>query len=299
MKKIKSAILKKYDYVLPDINSEELELKGGLYSKTTYDENGRTLSEIKFDAAGRAEEHYEYEYNEAGARTAERSFDEDGTLVDHMEYHLDPSNRILFGYKHYADGSQDTITYRYDPDGKLVEKEVRTDEDELEQLDRFGYSGDKQVLHEAFDEDHNVIFKKETVFDGQGHAMEERTWTADSDEVIRQVNEYDEQGELQSTVSLDENDNALFRITYVRDEDQHIVEVNENSPGRTVQTLIEYDEKGNAVLQVEKGAGGEVNSRIERTFDEHGNVLQSEALIDRHGLGMNQHYILKYEYEMY
>ena len=62
MTRIKSLSLYKFDYVLKDMSTDEFELKGGIYSITTYDEAGRILSEKKMDKNGNAEEHYEYEY---------------------------------------------------------------------------------------------------------------------------------------------------------------------------------------------------------------------------------------------
>ncbi|RLD74857.1 MAG: hypothetical protein DRJ15_17820, partial [Bacteroidetes bacterium] len=88
MNKIKSISLYKYDYVLKDINSEEFELKGGIYNKTTYDPEGMTLSEIKYDTEGTVEQHYGYAYNEQGVKTADRSWDENGDLIDDMGYDI-------------------------------------------------------------------------------------------------------------------------------------------------------------------------------------------------------------------
>ena len=164
MSKIKTATLYKYDYVLKDINSEEFELKGGLYNKTTFDEEGRTLSEMKFEGSGGIEQHYEYDYNEKGVRTADRSFDENGELVDDMEYSVDHKGKTLFAYKKYLDGSKDTITYRYDEADNLIEKELRSDEDELEYVEKFKFEGNNEILHELWDEENELVYRKETTY---------------------------------------------------------------------------------------------------------------------------------------
>lgn len=296
---IKTVILKKYDYVLKDMNSEEFELKGRIYSRTEYDEEGRTVAEIRYDENGDIEEHYAYEYNEKGVRTAEKSFDESGELIDHMEYKVDPDGKILLAWKHYADGSKDTFSYRYDKEGNLVEKEVSTDEDELEQRERFGYENGKQVLHETWGEDNELTYRKETIYDGQGNVKQELRWNAENDSTTKTINEYDDEGELISVSAFDQDSDLLFKVVYERDKDKNITLIREESADRNVHTLIDYDDKGNAVVQVEKDVNGVINSRIERTYDENGRVIETEALIDRHGMGMNQHYILRYEYELY
>ena len=215
MSKIKTAILHKYDYVLKDMNSEEFELKGGVYNKTVYDEEGRTLSEIKYDETGGVEQHYEYEYDEQGVRTADRSFDESGDLIDDVEYKVDESGKTLFGYKKYLDGSKDTITYRYDEAGNLIERELKNDEDEIEFIDKYAYSGTNEILHESFDEDNEMVYRKESTYDEKGEVSEEKTWMLETDRTARVLNTYDDDGQLISVTSYGENDDIIFKVEYV------------------------------------------------------------------------------------
>jgi len=299
MSKIKTASLFKYDYILKDINSEEFELEGGIYNKTTYDEEGRTLSEIKFDPEGVVEQHYEYEYNEQGVKISDKSFDEKGDLIDNLEYSADPKGRVLFGYKKYLDGSKDTITYRYNEDGKLIEKEFKSEEDDIDYIEKFTFEGDHEILHEAWNEDDELAYRKESKYDDKGNVIEEKTWVLETDRTARVMNTYDKDDQLISVASFDENDNIIFKVEYTRNSEGHITEVSEESPEGMAFTSIQYDNAGNAVVQEEKNEKGELSSRIERKFDGEGNVTESEAILDRHGQGMNQHYILKYEYEFY
>lgn len=299
MRKIKSITLHKHDYKLKDINSEEFELKGGVYNKTTYDEGGRTLSELKFLSDGSIEQHYEYTYNEQGVKTSEKAFDEYGDLMDDMEYSVDTNGKILFAYKNYLDGSRDTITYRYDEKGNLIEKELRSEDDEVEYLDKYTYDGEHEIHHESWDEDNELVFRKESIYDEKGNVVEDKTWESESNDTIRVVNEFDDAGQMCGVSSFSGDGKLLFRVDYERNEQGHITFVKEVSPGREVSTEFEYDEQGNALVQIEANGDGEINSRIERSFDEDGNVIDSEAILDHHGMGMNQHYVLKYEYEFY
>jgi len=298
MSKIKSISLYKFDYVLKDINSEEFELKGGIYNKTTYDTEGRTLSEIKYDDTGVVEQHYGYAYNEQGMKIADRSWGENGDLINDMEYDIDADGRTQFAYKNYLDGSKDTITYRYDDGGKLIAREVRSDDDELEMIESYVYEGDNEVLYESRNEENELVYRKETAYNEKGNVVEEKTWMAETDATTRVVNQYDDAGELQSVTSFTGDDDIIFKVNYER-SGELIIGVKEESSERTVLTKIEYDEKGNPVVQEERNEEGELNSRIERKFDNEGNVIESEAIIDTHGAGRNQHYVLKYEYEFH
>lgn len=298
MSKIKSISLYKYDYVLKDIHSEEFELQGGIYNKTTYDPDGRTLSEIKYDAQGGIEQHYGYVYNEKGDKIADRSWDENGELIDDMEYDVDADGRVKFAYKNYLDGSQDTVTYLYDEEGRLTGKEVRSDEDELEMTESYTYDGDHVILHETKNQENEVVYRNEKAYDEDGNVLEEKTWMAETDQTNRVVNLYDDNGNLQSVISYNDTGDIISKVNYERKDDR-IVGVREESAERTVLTHLEYDEHGNPVVQEEKNEQGELYSRIERKFDEDGNVTESEAIIDTHGMGRNQHYVLKYAYEFH
>ena len=180
----------------------------------------------------------------------------------------------------------------------MIEKEVRSDEDEVELVETFAYKGDLRVLHETRDENNELVYREETKYDDQGRVLESETWSAEMGVSSRVQNDYDDKGELIGASSFTENGDLIFKVEYEREGDL-IVGVREQSPEKTVQTKIEYDEKGNPVLQEERDNNGELHSRIERRFDEYGNVIESEAIIDTHGQGRNQHYLLKYEYEFH
>ena len=299
MTKIKSLSLHKYDYVLKDMSTEEFELKGGIYTKTTYDPEGRTLSEIKYNPDGSVEQHYGYAYNEQGVKIADRSWDENGELIDDMEYDVDADGRTQFAYKNYLDGSKDTVTYRYDDAGNLIEKEVRSEDDEVEFLEKFLYEGGHEIMHESWDEEGEYKFKEETRWNEKGNIMETKTWVAETQETERIVNEYDEDAELSSVASYDKNGGVIFKVAYKRDDQGRIVEVRDEMPEKIAVTIFEYDEHGNAVVQEERNEHAEINSRIVREFDKEGNVTESEAIFDHHGMARNQHYVLKYEYEYF
>ncbi|NQT78748.1 MAG: RHS repeat protein [Bacteroidetes bacterium] len=299
MTKIKSLSLHKFDYVLKDMSTDEFELKGGIYNKITYDPEGRTLSELKYNPDGSVEQHYGYVYNEQGIKIADRSWDENGDLIDDMEYDVDADGKTQFAYKNYLDGSKDTVKYRYDDAGKLIEKEVRSDEDEVEFLEKFSYEGDREIMHESWGEDGESISREETLWNEKGNILETKTWMAETQETERIVNEYDENAGLSSVASYDESGGIIFKVEYKRDDQGEIVEVREESPEKIAVTIFEYDEHGNAGVQEERNEHGEINSRIERKFDKEGNVTESEAILDRHGMGRNQHYVLKYEYEYF
>ncbi|MBN3035568.1 MAG: hypothetical protein JW861_08270, partial [Bacteroidales bacterium] len=57
-----------------------------------------------------------------------------------------------------------------------------------------------------------------------------------------------------------------------------------------------YDENGNGVLQEEKNPEGEVVQRVERTYDDDGNVTESDVFIHLRERGYSRKYRLVYTY---
>ena len=46
----------------------------------------------------------------------------------------------------------------------------------------------------------------------------------------------------------------------------------------------------------DKSPNEELNHRVERTYDEEGNMLTSHVFINGHGRNLNQHYLERIEY---
>ena len=89
----------------------------------------------------------------------------------------------------------------------------------------------------------------------------------------------------------------IEKATYTEDETEHVVEIPQEDAGGIKHTRSTYDEKGNTILQEELNDNEELNHRIERSYNEHGDMAESTIYIDNHGNSANQFYTIRYDYE--
>ena len=68
------------------------------------------------------------------------------------------------------------------------------------------------------------------------------------------------------------------------------------SPETFERVEFAYDEKGNGILQQAFGRHGEFLHRVDRSFDEHGNLLESRVNISDPVNGFERRYAMIYSY---
>ena len=266
------------------------------YSTTEYDENGNVVLELKFNPDHELEDKYVYKYNGKGILIEERHYLSYKEVAEHKTYELDAKGKIQKAYKHYNDGSKDTINYTYDTDGNLIEKITIDSYDEVEAKAIFEYEHQKLVKQESFEYD-DLIAKNTFVYDPDGNLTEESSWTEDDN--TRRSHSYDINGNLEKVLFYDKKDELVAKTTYSYNEESKIVGVKEETPYGNSSTVITYDEKGNATEQIEKNEQGEINNSAIRKFNDNNDVVETEVFIEMHGKGVNQQYTLKYEYGYY
>lgn len=150
-KKIRSATITQFDYIIRNINDEEIDVHGHLHSLTEYNEQGFPVRDIRYTNAGEFEQMYVYEYDEAGGVTRESYYPEEDQLAEETIFFRNDSGRIVRSEKSYQDGSTDSTEYLYDEGNHLIRKTTISDEGELEQVEIFEWEGDQIISHTVED----------------------------------------------------------------------------------------------------------------------------------------------------
>ncbi|MEI7660942.1 MAG: hypothetical protein WCK34_02030 [Bacteroidota bacterium] len=205
-KRIKSITITQFDYIIRNVNDEELDIHGHPHHFTEFDPEGRMIREVKYNRLGNLEEMVEYGYDTNGNLIRESYYPEENELAEEKLYERNESGQIVRAFKNYQDGSVDTITYDYDQSGQLVKKTTTSDEGEIDQVEKFEWDNGTLIGHEILDgEGENVSFQDENPVP----AGETRTRQNAKNQVISEE-ELDENGDVYMTVnrSYDENDNA-------------------------------------------------------------------------------------------
>ncbi|MDD5507144.1 MAG: hypothetical protein PHD25_02300 [Bacteroidales bacterium] len=292
---IKSVTLVMHNYGIDGFQADELYIETYSHAKTIFDEKGNVLEEINFTKDGDAESRYVHRYDGQG-RVLETLYYSSDELTDRRTYERMADGTVVRELKHYLDGSFDAISYYYDDHGQLTEKVTSDEEGYVESKTVFEYLESRRLSEKEMDGEGAVISEKKYTYDDKGNLTEFEEWNSDNDSRLRTVEEYDDQG-LHVLTSRYINGKLRERIGYTPDEQGRVAQMTEENERGASTYWFEYDQAGNVLVQEETDLQGEVISRMERTFDEGGKLLENKVFIDGRGRRMSQHYRIEYVYE--
>lgn len=292
---IKSVTLMMHNYGIDGFQADELHIETYPHIKTVFDEKGNVLEEINFTRDGDNESRYVHRYDDQG-RVLETLYYSSEDLTDRRTYERMADGKISRELKHYLDGSFDTITYHYDGQGQLIEKITSDEEDYVESRTVYEYSDSHLLAEKEMDGEGTVISEKKYTYDDHGNLTEFEEWNRESDSHIRTVEEYDDKG-LRILASRYSDGKLKERIGYSQDEKGRVTRMTEENERGASTYQFEYDEAGNLLVQEETDWQGEVISKMERTFDSGGRILENKVFIDGQGRRMSQYYRIEYVYE--
>jgi hypothetical protein len=208
-KKTKSITITQYDYIIRNVNDEEVDIHGHPNHYSEYDQDGRPLKEIKYSRSGDFEEMLEYGYDDHGNIVRESYYPSENEIAEEKTFVRDDTGKILRGLKQYQDGSLDTITYEYNDSGQLVKRVTTTDEDEIEQVETFEWKNEELVNHQ--------------IVDGSGESILENDVTNIKPSQSRITQ--NEKGQVITEEELDEDGEVFMTVNRRYDDDDRIDEV--------------------------------------------------------------------------
>ena len=294
-KKIKSTTIQRINTPATGSAALSKAAKGYTYSHSTYTADEQLLTETRFNEEGEVEEKYENKYDEEGRLIEELTYLEGEEVAAHKTYERDDKGQVIKAFKHYQDGEKDTIHYKRDNEGRLIEKATIDSYDEEEAREVIEYEKDKVSRRRIFEYD-ELMLDESYEYDQEGNMVEHTKWTIEEEDA-KFINTFDASGKMIKALKQDlKKGKLLSRIEYHYDGER-LTKVSEEHPyGTNITTLI-YDEKGNPVEQVEVDQHGEINNKALRRYNENDDVVESEVFINFHGRGIDQHYLLTYTHE--
>jgi hypothetical protein len=293
-KKIKSITLFKKDYINRQISTDQQDEKGYKYSFTSFDERGNLTLDVKYDTDGKTDEKYSYSFDDQGRLTEEISYLSETEIAEHKTYEYNPEGKLMRAFKHYADGSKDMIQYAYDEQGYLRSKITLDSDNEPESRETFEWENNNLVKKEVY-EFEELTLREMNVFDDKGNRVENAVWTPE-DGNTRTENFYNDKNELIKSLTYNNDDKLISKTIYSYDSKGKLVLADYESVRNKNTTTILYDEQGNATEQTEANEHGEINNQAIRKYNDRNEVIETMVVIDLHGKGLNQEYLLTYEY---
>jgi len=294
MKKlIKSATT--YHKELGSEESVEREGKEILTQTVTFDDKGNVLEHIQYFPDGSIEDRVVNQYTPEGKLLEETLFDQGEELAERRTMEYDEKGRPVREVKHYQDGTLDFISYRYDETGHLVEKIYGDDSGWTEKREVYSFDKDRLTSAREYDDEDKMVGETTVDYDEEGKIEESSEWPA-GEQGGRKVTVYNEKGLIDVIKQYSESGNLIARFKYTYDEKDLVTDITEETQAGTNTSHTSYDENGLAIMREEHSANQELNHRVERTYDEDGNLLTSHVFINGRGRHINQHYIERVEY---
>lgn len=266
-----------------------------LQQEVIYDARGNVAEHIQYLSDGSMEDRVTNTYLADGKLAEEVLYDSDGEIAERRTMEYDESGKLLKEIKHFQDDSQDIISYHYDTSGHLAEKTFGDDSGWIEKHDVFTFEGDDLIKVVEFNEDNALLRESTFTYDAEGK-LEEGTESPVNDLGGRKVTLYTTDGSPQVVKYYSHTDMLIARHTYAYNEKGQATDISEETQSGASSTHTEYDENGHAVVMEDRSANEELNKRIERSYDEGGNLLTSHVFINGHGRTLNQHYYERIKY---
>jgi hypothetical protein len=204
-RKTKSIAITQYDYIIRNVNDEEVDIHGHPNHYSEFDPEGRPLKEIKYNRQGEFEEMIAYGYDDRGNLVRESYYPEENEIAEEKTFVRNDAGVILHTLKHYQDGSIDTITFEYNEAEELIKRITTTDEGEVEQVETFAWENGEIVDHQIVDEDGELISLPD---DSNIKTSQSRVTHNEKGQLVTEE-ELDEDGEVYMTVNRSYDDDGL------------------------------------------------------------------------------------------
>jgi hypothetical protein len=204
-KKTKSITITQYDYIIRNVNDEEVDIHGHPNHYSEFDPDGRPLKEMRYNRHGEFEEMFEYGYDDQGNLLRESYYPVENEIAEEKTFVRNDAGQILRILKHYLDGSVDTTTFEYNEAGELSKRTTTTDEGEVEQVETFEWENGVLVGQQILDEHGELISEPDvdTVKPGQTRVIHDEKGQVITEE------ELDEDGEIYMTVNRSYGEDGL------------------------------------------------------------------------------------------
>lgn len=245
------------EYNYSDVGSSGFNIKTGARFVKSYDEQGRLVKELIFDANRAQTSRSMYKYNDDGTLAEERNYSPTGKFQFANLYTYDNEGREQTMKNYNAEGLLFIkAEYDYDSRGNLI-KETTKDADEISiNIAKWKYdSNNNAIQEETYDADMILTRKTMFVYDSSNNMIEERIQHYGMK--LRNTYRYNNMGRVEE-------------------------ECNYNGDGQIDKKVVTtYDEKG-TISEEQYYAGDGLKQKVVKynnVYDSSGNLL-SRTMVD-------------------
>jgi hypothetical protein len=280
---------------ISDLEENEIREVEFIYQHTLFNKEELPAEVTSYNPDGSVEHIYKYQYNDDGKVVDELLFEADNEITQHRSMEYNAEGQLAKESIFYLDGSADELLYTYDPKGRLLSRRSIDSDGETGNYLVNVYEGELLVSETEYDIAGEVITQRKIIYDEDGNITEEVFRSPEED--FRVLYSYDEKGQASVRRRYNDDKHLTERNTFTYDTEGRLSESMEETSAGIEITYVTYDEAGNLILQEEKTEGGELLSSVERTYDEQNRPLTTAVYYDKPGSQVAHHYRIRLEYE--
>lgn len=271
-----------------------------IQSFTLYNEEGNILEEVQYGSQLEMSEKNRYLYDDKGRVSGMMLIDEANDVLEDKRIEWSDADRMEREVTRYLDGSEMTVSYHYDDQGRLIRRITADEDGEVEGREIYHYEGDNLVKVEKYNEDDRLIYKQEDIYIGKERSESMIFLMEDPDDKVVRVIKYNDRGQRSAEMVYDRKDRLIEKNLYEVDDQGRLVKMVEENATRKNITEFLYDDSGNNIKeQVETDRDGNLNHRVLRTYDADGNQLETRVIMPIGNTDETREYSIIFEYEYY
>lgn len=297
MAQIKERITSIIEYVIDNDSGQEVETTRYQTERSLFDEEGKVLLEESFFPDGQRGEMRAQEYDDKGRQARSLLYDGDD-LVEERTYFYDTDERLQRSLLRYQDGSLSESLYEYDAEGRRIAIRCADEEEEEEYREEMRYDEKANLIHRKRYEYEEAVWTRTWSYDDNqnlAHSIEKDHQTAS---VLEKRFQHDAEGNL--TEEKTYRDGILYAITRQEfDADGNLIAMESENPEQYERLAFTLDAQGNQIAQQAFNRQGEPIHRVERTFDEHNNPLETRVWMFDTISGITRRYTMINAYAYY
>lgn len=245
-----------------------------------FDPCGRLISEIVYNATGKAEQKMLHTYNEAGCLVEQTVFVDQDQLLERTDHFFDDNGHLIRTEATRTDGEKTIKEYHYDPVENIKKAVLNSASGEIKGYEIMWYGQENEVIAEVkTDTDNRTAYKRFATYDGVGRLVMEEIFGYDEEFEKRTMYTYAPGGVLTAITTTGPQRRKLNteKLTY-NPQGQLVERLTTNHVDKTtIRFYYRYNEQGHQVAD-ETYEGQRLIFRNFAKYDAHGNLTEEELL---------------------
>ncbi len=276
------------------LGAQDENNEGVVINEVFYDEQGNETEHLNYNSDGELEEHIKLEL--VNGLPVDERLEMNGELTEHATRTFDENGRLLTETRQYLEGGTDTTYFEYEGDRLVSRLVVDSDGDEGEKQ-TWEYEDNRLIREVHYNIFGNVELERVPEYDENGMLTDITETSYREEQPEKTITIYDENGRMTTEKHYDSKERLVARTTVQYNENGKPVRFEEENVRGKKTTILNYDDAGNNITQEEIDQNGQRISLVERAFNESGNVLSVEVVMEPTLYNAGNHYRLEYKYE--